>query len=417
MWIELLREFWGDMRTHRLRATLTIIAIAWGTLCVVLLLAFGEGLGHQLLVGLRGGGNRIMIVYSGQTGLEFEGLPKGRRIRMVEEDTEMLMNAIPGISMISPQYRKNMALTYKDVTVRTEGEGVNPEFEEMRTMYPVAGGRFLNDADVAERRRVLFLGNEIAGELFKKEDPIGKTVILDGLPHTVVGIMQLKMQMGMNYGPDARRAVIPHSTFKTAFGQKYVNSIVIRPEEPGRQAAIKAGVFEVLGRKYRFDPTDERALGIWDFIENERINRQISLGIQLFLGAIGMLTLLIAGVGVANVMYVVVKERTREIGVKMALGARRRYILAQFLFEALLIAFIGGVIGLGVSAGVVFLVRMIPIQLQAVPSPEMFLARPILSGPIMLVTAGTLTLLGLMAGVFPARKASLMDPVESLRYE
>ena len=419
MWTELIKEFWQDIKIHRLRATLTIVAIAWGTLCVVLLLAFGEGLGNQLELGLRGGGNRIMVVSGGQTRLSFRGLAKGRPVRMVEEDVDLLKEALPGVAMISPQYRKNVTLTYKGTTVLTECEGVNPGFEEMRTMYPAAFGRFLNDLDITDRRQSLVLGPDIAKDLFKGEPAVGKAVIVDRLQYTVVGILQAKMQMGMNNGPDARRAIIPHTTFKTTYGNRYVNSIVIRPDDPSRQKAMKQGIYQVLGAKYQFDPEDERALGVWDFIENERVNQQVSMGMSLFLGSIGMLTLLIAGVGVANVMYVVVKERTREIGIRMAMGARRRYILAQFLSESLLISFIGGVIGLTLSAAIVYAVRtFVPVSYEGnVPSPAMFLARPILSVSIMLLTVGTLTLLGLLAGLFPARKAASVDPVVSLRYE
>jgi putative ABC transport system permease protein len=217
----------------------------------------------------------------------------------------------------------------------------------------------------------------------------------------------------MNNGPDARRAIIPYSSFRTMYGNQYVNSIVLRPRDPAQQAAVKAEVYRVLGRKYKFDPADERALGIWDFIEGEKINRKISLGVSIFLGAVGLLTLLIAGVGVANIMYVVVKERTREIGIKMAVGARRRYILSQFVFEALLISSIGGAAGILFSWGAVSAVRLIPAD----SGPMQFLGRPVLSGGIVLLTTGTLALIGLLAGLFPARRAASVDPVESLRYE
>ncbi len=413
MWLELFREFLHDIKTHRTRAVLTLIAITWGTVAVVLLLSFGEGLGNQMLKGLTNAGNRIIIVYGGQTGLTYEGLPKGRRIRLVEEDLDILQEVIPSIDMASPQYRKNVQLQYGKVSVTTECEGVNPDFEDMRRMYPAGGGRFLNMVDVNLQRRVLFLGEEIAADIFQDEDPVGKTILVDGVPFTMIGIMQKKIQTAMNNGPDVRRAIIPYTTFRTTYGNIYVNSIVLRPKDPSQQERVKGEVYRVLGRKYQFDPSDERALGVWDFVEAERISRNIGTGVSIFLFSIGFLTLLIAGVGVANVMYVVVKERTREIGIKMAVGARRRYILAQFIFEALLLALLGGGVGLLFSYGVVSFVQMLPADDGAMQ----FLGHPVLSVSTMFMTTAILGMIGLLAGYFPARKAASVDPVESLRYE
>jgi putative ABC transport system permease protein len=229
----------------------------------------------------------------------------------------------------------------------------------------------------------------------------------------VVGLLQKKLQTAMNNGPDDQRAIVPYSTFRTMYGYEHVNSLVVRPGDPSRQEELKKEIFRVLARKYHFDPTDERTLFIWDFIEAEKIGQKIGLGVTIFLGSVGFLTLLIAGVGVANVMYVVVKERTHDIGVKMALGARKSYIHMQIIFEALFLSFLGGAIGTLISVAVIGAVKLIPSEGGAMQ----FLGKPVLSAPIILLTAGILAAIGLLAGYFPARRAAAVDPVESLRYE
>ena len=413
MWRQLFIDFIQDLKTQRTRAILTTVAVTWGTVAVVLLLSFGEGLGKQMNNGLLNAGNRIMVLYGGETGKQYEGMPKGRKITMVEEDAEMLRKAIPMISMISPAYMDGVTLTYKKYSTNATCEGVNPTFEEMRRMYPMAGGRFLNDVDVVRQRRVLILGAKIARQIFGDEDPIGKSILVDGLPFTLVGILQDKLQTSMNNGPDSYRAIMPYTTFRTAYGPTIVSSIVVRPADPSQQEPLKKEIFRVLARKYHFDPTDERTLFIWDFIENEKMGQKIGTGVSIFLMSVGLLTLLVAGVGVANVMYVVVKERTREIGIKRALGARKSYILAQFIVEALLIAFFGGLFGVVISWGVVSIVHLFPSDSGAMQ----FLGKPILSYGTLFLTACILGTIGLLAGFFPARKAANLDPVDSLRYE
>jgi len=292
-------------------------------------------------------------------------------------------------------------------------EGVHPSFSEMRRMFPKAGGRFINEADVDERRRVLFLGDTIAYHLFGAEDPVGKQLELDGVPFTVIGVMEAKFQDSMNNGPDEDRAIIPASTYRALYGDRYVDHLLFRPRSVERAAQTKQELYEVLGAKHRFDPTDERALGIWDFIEDQKQTEAIGLGIQMFLGLVGLFTLIVAGVGVANIMYVVVRERTREIGVKLAVGARKAHIMAQFMFEAVAISLLGGAAGMVVSVLVVWLVDAVPVS-----NPAMnYLANPKLSWTITVACASILMLIGLTSGFLPARRAARLDPVESLRYE
>ena len=416
MFYILLQEFIGDLKAQRTRAFLTFFAVTWGTLAVVLLLAFGEGLKRTVRDGLLGAGERIFMIYGGETSKSFAGLGQGRRIRLVEEDLDLIRRAIPDVDGGSVSYGR-WGTAFQSGKTRTNAflEGVGPEHEAMRHMEPAAGGRFLNPADVTQKRRVLFLGNELADRIFGKGvDPVGKRVVVDGLPFTVIGVLKKKFQDSSNNGPDAERGVIPFSTFRTIYGNRFVSHLIVQPRDASRGPLVKAELYRVLGRKYRFDAGDERALSMWDFIEDAKENLAVGLGIQIFMGLVGAFTLLIAGVGVANIMYVVVKERTQEIGIKLALGARRRHIMAQFLFEAMAIALSGGLVGLTVATLIVLGVDAIPTE----DNPAMqYILNPKLSWPIALICVGILIGVGLLAGILPARRAAALDPVESLRYE
>lgn len=217
----------------------------------------------------------------------------------------------------------------------------------------------------------------------------------------------------MNYGPDSRRAIIPYTTFRNIYGHRNIGSILIRPADPSLQPQIIDGIRSLMASKYGFNPADEQALPMWDFIEQEKMNRTVNTGLEIFLFTVGFFTLMIAGVGVANIMFVIVKERTREIGLKLAVGARKVHIITQFMFESLFISLLGGFIGLAISTAIVQGV----LALNMTEGPGEFLGKPEISVIAVFVTITVLVLIGLIAGIFPAIKASRVDPVESLRYE
>ncbi|MCD6115508.1 ABC transporter permease [bacterium] len=410
--IILIREFLIDVKKQKVRAFLTTIAITWGTLAVVLLMAFGKGLDFRMSESLLNAGERTIKIYGGQTSKKFNGLPIGRPVRMVMTDKDLILKT-PGVKFISADFGKYIHLKYQDKIVRTYMEGVEPSFGIMRRMYPGLGGRFIDAKDVAERRRVVFLGSVIAKEVLGNKEPLGRKINIDGLPFTIIGIMPKKLQSSMSNGPDDRRAIIPNTTFQSIYGNKYLRNILVVAKNPNKSKSLVKEIRNSFARKYNFDPEDEKALDIWDMNEALEITDKIFLGFNLFLTIVGTMTLIIAGVGVANIMHVVVRERTKEIGIKRAIGAKKIHIMFQFIFESLLISITGGTTGIFLAKGIIFLIWKIPAQDEV----SQLLFRPILSNNVVFVTVIILTLIGLLAGLRPARQAANLDPVDALRYE
>jgi len=411
----ILNLFATSSRLQKKRAYLTIASIAWGTVAILLLLAFGEGLKLQLDKNRRATGENLAVMWPSETTKAWRGMPPGRPIRLRVDDVDFIRERMPELKAVHGELTSGRnAMTYGRKTVNGRVLGVNYVFGEDRKHYAQAGGRFLTVEDEIQRRRVIFLGNDLAKDIFGDEQPVGKTLLVNNAPYTVIGVMQKKTQMGVYGGPDGNHAVIPITTFKAQYGRDRLNVMVIETQTPEEMKGALKKVNELLGGKYRYDPSDDRALATWDMVKSSKTTGNITIGIQLFLGIVGALTLLIGGVGVANIMYAVVKERTREIGVKMALGAKQRWIIAPFVLEALVYTFIGGALGIIIATLLVSLTTFIPIENNRVMS---FLGRPTLSPQIGVATSLILGMIGLAAGYFPARRAASIDPASTLRYE
>jgi putative ABC transport system permease protein len=402
-----LRQLARDIWSQKLRTFLTVFGIIWGTVAVALLLAVGEGVHRRQTRSFAGLGDRIVIAWPSRTSLPFEGLGKGRRIRVDESDIEFLEKRVEGLAGISSEYTENLRVTFGDRKRLVDVSGVVPIFGEMRNLIPAEGGRFINPTDLEQRRRVVFVGNELAEDLFGELDPVGREVMLHGSPFTVVGVLLEKDQDSSYSGRDHSNMYIPSTTFRALTGRRYVNLFIYKAPTPDQNKQLTERVLAALGERKRFDPRDTQALGIWDTTDMFVWFDTFMLAFKLFMGFMGVLTLTVGGIGVSNIMNVVVEERTREIGIKMALGAKGRTVLGQFLLETLVLTAIGGVIGLAVTWGFCSVVEGSPA--------EDAIGTPVLSPQIALLTAGVLGLVGFLAGYFPARGASRLDPVVAMK--
>src|ERR1700741_1199050 len=300
---DVFRQLIRDVRTEKLRTFLTVFGIVWGTVAISLMLAFGTGLHKNLIKQTAGLGDRIVIAWPGLTSIPFEGLGKGRRLRVTEEDIAAVRSEVPGLKAISGEYMTSMRLDYGTQTMSIDVSGVESAFGAMRNLIPSPGGRFINPIDDREQRRVIFMGDKLAENIFGAgTDPIGKVVLVNQSPFLVVGVLVKKAQDSSYSGRDNEKAFIPSSTFRALSGDKYVDNMVFQAENSSETKSVIDRVSAAFGNRLRFDAKDKEAMSMWDTTEQFQFFDIFMLSFNAFLGIIGVLTLIVGGIGVSNIM-------------------------------------------------------------------------------------------------------------------
>src|ERR1700731_4021403 len=341
MFRDLFHEAYGAMRHNRRRTALTMLGMAWGIATVVMLLAYGNGFGQACANIFANFGTKLMILVPGRTSMQAGGQKAGMQVRFTMDDVDTLTTNLPQITHITPEVSKQCSIQFDTRTFTFGVTGNYSNVDSVRALK-LGQGRFYNMQDETQRARVAVIGSEAKEKLFSGRNALGERIRIDGLSFEVIGILSAKMQEGND---DINRAIyVPFTTMSELKDTHYLDSIWFNYETPEYER-LEQAARAVLATEHKFNPTDRRALRIFNLMEQVHQFEVITLGLKVLMGFIGTLTLGIGGVGLMNIMLVSVTQRTREIGVEKALGARRGHILMQFLAEALTITFIGGALG------------------------------------------------------------------------
>ena len=417
MFLEVIIQAWTSLRRQPLRSFLTMLGIVWGIVAVTLLIAYGASFRSVMVDGFEAFGRDAVICWPGSTSEQAGGERAGKHVVFEQEDAELIRAECSLVKQLSLETVRWLPIVHEDTLVSAPIRGVYPEYGEMRDEVALEG-RWFSPEDILERRRLIFLGGRLREKLFGGRPAAGETVTVGGVRFTVSGVMDRKLNFSAYFTDDDDSSWIPYTTAGDLWNNRYASVLVFAPVSPRFEKQAMAQVRATVAKRQRFSPTDERSIQMFGRQEFRPIIDALSIGLEVLLTFIGALTLGIGGVGVMNIMLVSVDERIREIGLRRALGARRRHIKAQFLCEALVLTLIAGIIGIGLSYVLSHLIGTLPLMGEGFEdtSGRRDIHLDISFATVMLST-GILVLVGIVSGLVPALRASRFNPVEALRYE
>jgi putative ABC transport system permease protein len=413
MFRDLLQEAYGAMLHNRRRTALTMLGMAWGIATVVMLLAYGDGFGRACANIFANFGSHLVIVVPGKTAMQAGGQKAGVPIRFTLDDIDSLAVNLPQITNISPEVSKNTHIQFETRVFDFWVSGNYPNVPSLR-LLKLDEGRFYNAEDEMQHARVALIGSETKQKLFSGRNAVGERIRMDGLSFEVIGVLSPKMQEGNSNINSV--IYVPFSTMSDLKDTHYLDSIWFTYQVPEYER-LEQSVRSVMAVAHKFNQTDHQAVEVFNLMMQVHQFEIITLGLKVLMGFIGTLTLGIGGVGLMNIMLVSVTQRTREIGVQKALGAPRRYILLQFLAEALTITFMGGVLGVILAYIVALSVGRLTLYSAFAKNGEAGDIRLLIAPGTLIAATLILGVVGLVSGMVPAFRASRLDPIEALRHE